>query len=147
MAQSGGVTRGEDQSTGQLGLRLRRVLILFKDNRAGISRLCPIAEDPADTAILLELVRTRAPNRQRIRIHKKTPWIFHIVDLLRKRPTNLHRKNCRKRLPLQGLRRALTKIQRGNATGPSKLMASRILRRHFWGGRFRSSSEEDLKRR
>jgi len=71
VAQSGGVTCGEDQPTRQLGLRLRRVLILFEDNRAGISRLCAIAEDPAGAAVLLEPVRTRAPNRQRIRIVRK----------------------------------------------------------------------------
>ncbi|KYM92121.1 Dipeptidase 1 [Atta colombica] len=67
--QSSRVTCGEDQSTRQLGLRLRRVLILFKDNCAGISRLFTIAEDPEDTAVLLEPVRTRVPNRQRIKIN------------------------------------------------------------------------------
>lgn len=71
MAQSGGLTCGEDQPAGQLGLRLRRVLILFEDNCARICRLCAIAEDPAGVAVLLEPVRTRAPNRQRI--HRSLP--------------------------------------------------------------------------
>jgi len=66
MAQSSGVTSRKDQSTGQFGLRLRRVLILFEDVDAGISRLCAIAENLADTAVLLEPVRARAPNRRRL---------------------------------------------------------------------------------
>jgi len=66
VAQSGGITGGEDQSTRQLGLRVWRVLILFEDVRAGISRLCAIAEDPAGTVALLEPVRTRVLNRQKI---------------------------------------------------------------------------------
>ena len=76
VAQSSRVTCGEDQSTRQLGLRLRRVLILFKDNCAGISRLCTIAEDPEDTAVLLEPVRTRVPNRQKIRTVRKLHGYF-----------------------------------------------------------------------
>lgn len=74
VAQSSGVTCRKDQSTGQLGLRLRRVLILFKDTRAKIPRFCAIAEDPRGVAILLESVKTRASNRQRI-ILQRTPRI------------------------------------------------------------------------
>lgn len=108
VAQSGGITCGKDQSTGQLGLRLWRILILFEDNRTGISRLCAIAKDPASVAVLLEPVRTRAPNHQRIRAIRRLYGY-----LQRKRPTNLHRKNCR--LLLQGLRRALTRDKRFSA--------------------------------
>lgn len=45
MAQSGSVAGGEDQSAGQLCLRLRGVLIFFEDARIRIPRFCTIAED------------------------------------------------------------------------------------------------------
>lgn len=67
VASGSSVTRGEDQSAGQLGLRLRGVLILFEDTHTGISRLCAIAEDSTSAATLQKPVRTtRAPNRQKI---------------------------------------------------------------------------------
>lgn len=118
MAQSGGVTRGEDQSTGQLGLRLRRVLILFGDNRARISRPCPIAEDPAGVAVLLELVRTRAPNRQRIRI-RRLHGISSAETTDQSTPEELPKETSTSGTPsrLNERRRFST----GNATGPSKI--------------------------
>lgn len=108
VAQSGGVTSGENQSTGQLGLRLRRVLILFEDNRAGISRLCPIAEDPAGVAVLLELVRTRVPNRQWIRIIRKDSTESSSTETT---DQSTSEELPKERLPLQGLRCALTRYE------------------------------------
>jgi len=93
MAQSSGVTSRKDQSTGQFGLRLRRVLILFEDVDAGISRLCAIAENLADTAVLLEPVRARAPNRRRLQssFHERASRIssrLRSTDLPPKLPTS-----------------------------------------------------------
>jgi len=66
--------------------------------------------------------------------HKKTPRISSMETTDQSTP---------KELPTSGTPSRLNKrqkIQRGNATGPSKLMASRILRRHFWDGQVYSSA-------
>jgi len=93
MAQSSGVTRRKDQSTGQFGLRLRRVLILFEDVDAGISRLCAIAENLADTAVLLEPVRARAPNRRRLQssFHEREEGPHGYLEM---EVAKLDRRNC-----------------------------------------------------
>lgn len=125
MAQGGSVTRGKDQSTGQFSLCLRGVLILFEDTHAGISRLCAIAEDSTDATVLREPVRTRAPNHQRI-VTKKTSRIS---------PRNGRATHTVRELPTtSGTPARLNERRRYSAEmQPSKLTASRILRRHFWG--------------
>lgn len=45
MAQSGSIASGEDQSTWQLRMRLRSVLIFFEDIHSRIPRFSTIAED------------------------------------------------------------------------------------------------------
>lgn len=45
MAQSGSIASGENQSTWQLRMRLRSVLIFFEDIHSRIPRFSTIAED------------------------------------------------------------------------------------------------------
>lgn len=127
MAQSSGVTCGKDQSTGQLGLRLRRVLILFEDTRAKFPRFCAIAEDPTGAAILLEPVKARAPNRQRI-ILQMAPRIS---------PTETTNQSTPKELPITPTSGTMSRLNdrgrfnAGMRTVLRNLMTSRILRKHL----------------